>query len=105
MKLATLFAASVLTFAAPTSAEDNQALTTCKAELAAAWGETLKPLSEGAASDKERAEYNSTLQVTESRIAAMEGLEDLALCRAELERAALRKANAAALQKLLKSVD
>ncbi len=35
----------------------------------------------------------------------MEDLEGLALCRGELERAALRKANAAALQKLLKGAD
>ncbi len=61
MKLLALLAAGVLTFAVPAHARDNQALTTCKAELAAAWVELLKPLIEGAGSDAERASYRSAL--------------------------------------------
>jgi hypothetical protein len=102
VKLLTLLAACVLTFAAPTYAQDNQALTTCKAELAAAWVELLQPLIEGAEIASERDAYRTTLQATETRIVAMEGLEGLAFCLGELERMALRKANAAALQHLLK---
>jgi hypothetical protein len=80
-------------------------LTTCKADLTAAWAELLKPLVEGAEIESEREIYRTTLQTTESRIAAMDGIEGLSFCLGELDRMALRKANAAELQKLLKGVD
>jgi hypothetical protein len=106
VKLLTVVVACILAFAAPAYGDDtNKPLAMCKAELAAAWAELLKPLIEGAASDKERASYRTTLQATESRITAMDGHKDLAFCRGELDGMALRKANAAALQHLLKGVD
>jgi hypothetical protein len=99
-------AACILAFAAPAYGDDtNKPLAICKAELAAAWVELLQPLVDGAGSHAERASYKTTLQATETRIAAMEGLEDLAMCLGELDRMALRKTNAAELQKLLKGAD